>query len=203
MDLPIDIDTVKGFLAEEEGAVLHAHALAACRLGPGLEVGSYCGRSSVYIGMAAKACGSVLFAVDHHRGSEENQPGWPYFDETLWDARAEALDTLPHFRDTLRRSGLEDTVIAVIARSPLVARHWHTPLGFVFIDGGHTREHAMNDYRGWTPHLVKGGRLAIHDVFPDPADGGRPPFEIYQYAMASGLFREHAFVGSLRVLERL
>lgn len=203
MDLPLDIDTVKGFLDPAEGAALYAAAADCAPRGPGLEIGSYCGKSSVYIGAAFKAAGQVFYALDHHRGSEENQPGWEYFDESLWDAEAGSLDTLPHFRRTLRRAGLEETVVALVGRSAVISKAWATPLSFVFIDGGHTIEAALGDYRGWTPHLLPGGTLAIHDVFPDPADGGRPPFEVYQRALASDLFEEILAVKSLRLLRRL
>jgi predicted O-methyltransferase YrrM len=203
MRLPLDIDTVKGFLDPAEGRALHDAALAVAGRGPGLEIGSYCGKSAVYLGTAFKAAGQILFALDHHRGSEENQPGWEYFDESLWDAQAGSLDTLPHFRTTLRRADLEETVVPVVGRSIPIARAWATPLSFVFIDGGHTMEAALGDYRGWTPHLIQGGTLAIHDVFPDPADGGRPPFEIYQRALASDQYAELVAVKSLRILRKL
>ncbi|WP_304172319.1 class I SAM-dependent methyltransferase [Phenylobacterium aquaticum] len=203
MQLPLDIDSVKGFLDPAEGLALHDAALAIARRGPGLEIGSYCGKSAVYLGAAFKAAGGVLYALDHHRGSEENQPGWEYFDESLWDAEAGSLDTLPHFRTTLRRADLEDTVVPIVGRSIPIARAWATPLSFVFIDGGHTMEAALGDYRGWTPHLIQGGTLAIHDVFPDPADGGRPPFEIYQRALASDQYEELTAVKSLRILRKL
>ncbi len=203
MDLPIDIDTVRGFLDPHEGAALYDAGVRAARFGPLLEVGSYCGKSAIYLGTAARQAGTVLFAVDHHRGSEENQPGWEHHDAALWDGRIGAMDTLPVFRETLRRAGLEDTVIPAVTHSATLARFWTTPLGFVFIDGGHSREMAETDYRCWAPHVMRGGTLAIHDVFPDPADGGRPPFEIYEKALASGLFRETGAVLSLRLLERL
>lgn len=203
MQLSIEPTTVKGFLDPEEGAALHAAAQAQAPLGALLEVGSYCGKSALYLGSAAQATGGLLFAVDHHRGSEENQPGWEWHDAELWDAEAGALDSLPNFRTTLRRAGLEDSVVPVVGRSATVARWWRTPLALLFIDGGHTTEAALADWRGWSPHLMPGGVLAIHDVFPDPADGGRPPFEIYQLALASGLFVEEATVKSLRLLRKL
>ncbi len=203
MDLPLDIDTVKGFLHPEEGRALHDAALTAAERGPVLEIGSYCGKSAVYLGTACQAVGGVLFAVDHHRGSEENQPGWEYHDPALWDTEAGVLDTLPVFRDTLHRAGLEETVIPVVGRSATLARHWTTPLSLVFIDGGHSRAAAEADYRGWQGKLMPAGLLAIHDVFPDPTDGGRPPYEIYCLALASGLFEEIAAIRSLRMLRRL
>jgi MMP 1-O-methyltransferase len=203
MHLPVDIESVKGFLDPDEGRALHNAALEAAPRGPCLEVGSYCGKSAVYLGTACRAAGGVLFTVDHHRGSEENQPGWEYHDTELWDKGAGAMDTLPFLRDTLRRAGLEETVIPVVGRSVTVARHWRTKLAFLFIDGGHTTKAAFADYSGWTPHLMPGGTLAIHDVFPNPEDGGRPPFEIYKLALAGGLFEEIAAVKSLRMLRRV
>lgn len=203
MKLPIDIDTVKGFLDPAEGLALYAAAAACAPFGPCLEVGAYCGKSSVYLGAACKAAGGVLYSLDHHRGSEENQPGWAYHDPELWDEEAGAIDTLPHLRRTLRRAGLEGVVVLIVGQSALIARAWATPFSLVFIDGGHTMEAALADYRGWTPHLRAGGVLAIHDVFPDPADGGRPPFEIYQRALASDLYVELPSVMSLRLLRRL
>ncbi|MFP4002682.1 MAG: class I SAM-dependent methyltransferase [Alphaproteobacteria bacterium] len=203
MRLPIDPDTVRGFLDAQEGRALYEAALAGAAHGPCLEVGSYCGKSALYLGTAALEAGGVLFTVDHHRGSEENQPGEEYHDTELWDAAAGAMDTLPLLRGTLRRAGLEEAVIPVVGRSSLVARHWRTPLSLLFIDGGHSMAAAFADYSGWTPHVMQGGTLAIHDVFPDPEDGGRPPYEIYRLALASGLFEETAAVKSLRLLRRV
>jgi MMP 1-O-methyltransferase len=186
----------------DEGAALHAACLAAAGPErPAVEIGGYCGKSAIYLGAACQAAGARLFSIDHHRGSEENQPGWDYHDAKLWDAEAGALDTLPTFRRNIRRAGLEDTVIPVVGRSGDVAAIWGQPLGFLFIDGGHTQAAADADYAGWTPHLAPDGVLAIHDVFPDPADGGRPPFEIYQRALGGG-FEEVSAVKSLRLLRR-
>jgi predicted O-methyltransferase YrrM len=195
-----------GFMPAVEGDALYAAALqagAAVPDRPFLEVGSYCGRSTVWLGAAARASSTVLFAVDHHRGSEENQAGWEWHDPTLVDATSGLLDTLPVFRRTISAAGLEDVVVAVVGPSPTVARHWATPLALVFIDGGHGVAPARADYAGWTPHVAPGGLLAVHDVFPDPADGGRPPYEeIYLPALASGQFEEVSVTGSLRVLRR-
>ena len=203
MKLPIDVSKIKGFLDPAEGEALYKVALAQASHGPCLEIGGYCGKSSVYIGTACQEQDELHFSIDHHRGSEENQPGWEYFDEEVWDADAEVVDTLPFFRRTIHQAGLEGTVIPIIGRSIDIATRWATPLSFLFIDGGHTMEHALNDYRGWTPHIMPGGVLAIHDVFPDPADGGRPPFEIYQRALASDLYVEEQAVKSLRILRRV
>ena len=195
-------DAIRGFMPPDEGRALHNHASTVAVEGPFLEVGSYCGKSTVYLGAAACQRGRLLFAVDHHRGSEENQPGWEWHEPDLVDPASGLIDTLPEFRRTIRDSGLDGTVVAVVGDSPSVASAWGTPLALLFIDGGHGVEPAHADYQGWVPHLVEGGTLLIHDVFTDPADGGRPPFEIYQRAVASGAFEELDAVGSLRALRR-
>ena len=198
-------EAARGFMPPEEGLALHdaAASVAAAVDGPFLEVGSYCGKSAVYLGAAARVAGRVLFSVDHHRGSEENQPGWEWHEPDLVDPDVGQMDTLPRFRRTVFDAGLEDVVIAVVGSSPLVSSNWTTPLAFLFIDGGHGVEPARADYAGWTPHVAPGGLLAIHDVFPDPADGGRPPYEeIYLPAVRSGRFEDMSVTGSLRVLRR-
>lgn len=197
--------SARGFMPENEGVAL---ALAAASvdagLGPFLEVGGYCGQSACYLGPIAARARTVLFSVDHHRGSEENQPGWEWHEPELVDSGVGKMDTLPFFRRTVHDAGLEEVVVAVVGPSATVARHWSTPLSLLFIDGGHGVEPARDDYRLWTPQVAVGGLLAIHDVFPDPADGGRPPYEdIYLPALASGRFTEISAAGSLRVLQRL
>lgn len=199
--------SAKGFMPDDEGAALYrAGVLAATSgLGPLLEVGTYCGKSAVYLGAAARTASTVLFSIDHHYGSEENQPGWEHHDPSLVDARTGRMDTLPWARRTLEEAGLQDAAVLLVGESTVVARGWGTPLALLFIDGGHGEDVAWADYRAWTPHVAAGGLLAIHDVFPDPGEGGRPPFELFCDAQASGRFREvgEAGCGSLRVLRRL
>jgi MMP 1-O-methyltransferase len=195
-------EAARGFMPPPEGLALHDTAARYARAGPVLEVGTYCGKSTIYLAAAARAAGQLVITVDHHRGSEENQPGWEYHDAGLVDPRTGRLDTLPHFRSTLAATGLEETVIAIVGRSADVARLWGAGLGMLFIDGGHTDAAAVADYEGWAPKLARGGALAIHDVFPDPADGGQAPYRIYRRALASGAFTEVRHEGSLRVLER-
>jgi MMP 1-O-methyltransferase len=188
----------------DEGMALWEAGRSVAVAGPFLEVGSYCGKSAIYLGDAARQRGRVLFCVDHHRGSEENQPGWEWHEPDLVDPDTGQIDTLPTFRRTVHDAGLEPHVVAMVGNSLLVAAHWATPLALLFIDGGHGIEPARQDYEGWTPRVAEGGLLAIHDVFPDPSDGGRPPYEeIYLPALESGRFRELRAVGSLRILERL
>jgi MMP 1-O-methyltransferase len=189
----------KGFMPDDEGLALHDAGCAGGRLGPLLEVGTYCGKSAVYLGAAARQAGTVLFTVDHHRGSEENQAGWDHHDREVVDPETGLMDTLPFFRRTMLAADLEDVVVGVVGFSVPVARAWRTPLGFLFIDGGHAEDVALADYTHWSPHVLPGGVLAIHDVFEDPQAGGQAPFHVWQRAVADG-FEPVSTTGSLRVL---
>lgn len=196
-------EAAKGFMPVDEGLALYAAAVEAGALGlPLVEIGTYCGRSTLLLADAARAAGVPAVTVDHHRGSEEQQPGWEYHDPEVVDPEVGRMDTLPTFRRTLHAAGLEEHVIAVVGRSPQAAAVWGAPAGLVFIDGGHTDEHANADYEGWAPHVAPDGLLVIHDVFPDPADGGQAPYRVYRRALASGAFTEVSAHRSLRVLRR-
>jgi MMP 1-O-methyltransferase len=195
-------ERVTGFMPADEGRALHDAALSYLDRGVAVEIGTYCGKSTVLLGAAAQARDSVLYTVDHHHGSEEHQAGWDYHDASMVDAVTGRFDTLPTARHTLDEAGLDDNVVAVVGKSTVVARGWRTPLQLLFIDGGHSEEAARRDYEGWAKWVSSGGALIIHDVFPDPRDGGRPPYEIYCRALKSGAFVEKSVTGSMRVLER-
>jgi predicted O-methyltransferase YrrM len=192
----------RGFLDESEGSYLYDLAERHASLGPVVEIGSYCGKSSIYLGAGVSRAGGILVCVDHHRGNEENQPGWEYHDPELWDTRAGAMETLPHLRHTLREAKLEDIAVVMVTTSAKAARLIPEPCGMVFIDGGHTQTAADADYEAWAHKVAQGGVLAIHDLFPDPRDGGQAPIAIYRRALGSGLFEELPTVKTLGVLRR-
>lgn len=194
--------STKGFMPDDEGLALYQAVVEAATQGVIVEIGGYCGRSTVYLGAAARRSGTTVFSVDHHRGNEENQPGEGYHDPDLVD-EAGRVDTLGCFRSTIDRARLADCVVGVVGESRVVARSWTTPVSFLFVDGGHSHAAAHADYDSWAPKVVIGGSLAIHDVFADPAEGGRPPFEIYERALGSGSFEETTACGGLRVLRRI
>ncbi|KPJ76407.1 MAG: hypothetical protein AMJ54_11805 [Deltaproteobacteria bacterium SG8_13] len=199
---PEKIANIKGFLDEQEGRRLYALALEASRRGPCLEVGSYCGKSTVYLASACRQTGSTVFAVDHHRGSEEQQAGEPYFDPDLFDPRFGVIDSLPFLRKTLESTGLQDFVVPLVCRSETAARSWRIPLGLLFIDGGHCREDVFTDYRLWSPHIMAGGYLLFHDIYTDPGQGGQAPRQVYGTALESGLYEQLPMTRTLGVLQR-
>ena len=182
---------------------LYETAVEARLQGPCLEIGGYCGRSTVYLGAACRANNSILFSVDHHRGSEEQQPGEEYFDPDLFDPSIGRIDTFKEFRKTLERAGIGDSVVPIVCRSEVAASFWATSLSLVFIDGGHSYESVYTDYRAWSGYVIREGYLLFHDIFPDPAKGGQAPLRVYNLAKASGLFQEIARVNTLGMLKRV
>jgi len=205
LDCPLDkslIQRTKGFLDHVEGLRLYDIARQVSGLGACLEIGSYCGKSSLYLGAGCRANDGILFSIDHHRGNEEQQPGEAYCDAALVDARSGRVNTFDFFRETLEQADLEDTVVPIVSRSRVVARRWATPLSLVFIDGGHTFEAAVTDYTAWAGHVMPGGYLLIHDIFFDPAEGGQAPRHIYELACRSGRFDDLGVLKTLAVLQR-
>ena len=197
------LNNVKGFLDRQEGNALYDIAIEASRRGPCLEIGSYCGKSTIYLGSACRKNNSILFSIDHHRGSEEQQPGEEYFDPELYDRKTRRVDTFKEFRNTIEKAGLEDTVVPMVCRSELAARLWSTSLSLVFIDGGHSYAAAYTDYNAWAGHIMPNGYLMIHDIFKNPEKGGLAPYHVYKLAVASGLFKEVSMINTLGVLKRM
>ena len=193
---------IKGFLDDDEADRLFSLAHEASKAGPCLEIGSYCGKSAIYLGTACKENNSVLFSLDHHTGSEEQQPGQEYFDPDLLDKETGKIDTLRLFRKTIEDFDLENAVIPVIGRSEIVGRAWLTPLSLIFIDGSHAYESVLNDYKIWSKHLIVGGYLLFHDIFPDPSKGGQAPYLVYRRAVGSDHYEELPLYKSLGILKR-
>ena len=203
INLPIDINTVKGFLDPIEGEALYLYAKQYVRNDPCLEIGSYCGKSSVYLGSAVKENGQKLYSIDHHKGSEEQQPGEEYFDSDLINAEGNGIDTLPFFLETIEKSKLDKFVIPIVSTSEEAYQDFTLNFDMVFIDGGHSEKAAQKDYELWSQRITKGGLLAIHDVFPNPEDGGRPPYNIYRRALESGNFKKLEMIKTLGLLMKV
>ena len=200
--IPKFASEIKGFLDDEEGKRLFELAAEACPLGPCLEIGSFCGKSTVYLGTACKIKGRTLFSIDHHRGNEEQQRGQLYFDTELFEEKSGMIDSFPYFRRVIENAGLAEVVVPIVSKSKVAARDWATPLALVFIDGGHNYETVRTDYECWYPHVVPGGFLVFHDIFIDPKRGGQAPYEIYKVALKSGLFEELGMLKTLGILKR-
>jgi predicted O-methyltransferase YrrM len=196
------LHNIRGFMADEEMGRLHELALAAAPMGPILEIGSYCGLSAAVIGWACRQHNATLFSVDHHTGSEEQQPGEEYFDPDLYDKAAGRINTLPFFLRTIETAGLSDYVVPMVCTSAVAGRMWRTPLSMVFIDGGHSFDAAYQDFLIWSPHVMADGFLVFHDVFLDPAEGGQAPRQVYEIARQTNDYMELSMTGTLGVLQR-
>ena len=192
---------VKGFFSEEEGLCLYSQLLNVLHLGPELEIGSYCGKSSVFMASACQQKQSLLFCVDHHQGSEEHQVGEGYHDPELMVNGH--FDTFSYFKHTLKKASLDEWVIPIVAPSQRVGLLWTTPLSAVFIDGSHAYEAVKRDYECFAKHIVKGGLLIFHDIFENPEEGGQAPYLVYQEALSSLDFKPVHQLGCLRFLEKL
>lgn len=196
------LNSIKGFMDEAEQVRLFDLARQASLLGPILEIGSYCGRSAAIMGTACQENNGILYSLDHHQGSEEQQPGEEYFDPDLFDPRTQGINTFPFFRETLKKTGLEETVIPIVSTSRAAGKMWKTPLSMVFIDGGHSFEAAWNDFLTWSPHLMTHGFLVFHDIFPDPEKGGQAPRQVYEKAIATGNYTVLEMTRTLGVLQQ-
>ncbi|MFY9823753.1 MAG: class I SAM-dependent methyltransferase [Thermoanaerobaculia bacterium] len=194
----------KGFLQAAEGQALFELAAASSPLAPCLEVGCYCGKSSLFLAAGCREAGGYpLFCIDHHRGSAEQQPGQEYFDPDLFDADSGRVDTLREFRRNLSRAGLESWVIPVVHESAFIARLWPgLGLGLVFVDGGHGEADVESDFASWLPKILPGGYLCVHDLFADPRDGGQAPYRAFERVRAGGGWEHLGQVETLGILRR-
>jgi MMP 1-O-methyltransferase len=203
--MKIDFDfwnSIKGFMDVDEAKRLYTIALKAASDGPLLEIGSYCGKSAYIIGTACKEKDSIFFSIDHHRGSEEQQPDEEYFYSDLFDPKLSRVNTFPFFQRTMNQASLENTVVPIVASSITAGKMWQTPISMLFIDGGHSFATAHTDYLTWARHIKPNGFLVIHDIFKDPAKGGQAPWKVYEIALMSGNYQELEMTKTLGVLKR-
>lgn len=177
---------IKGFLKHTEGVALYENTKEVCVHGNAAEIGSYCGKSTCYIAQACKENNSLLYAIDHHRGSEEQQKGQEYFDEEIFDVLENRINTYPLFLKNIKEYELDNFIKPLVMDSISASKEISEALDFIFIDGSHTYESARNDYKFWKPKLRNGGILAIHDIYDSEDEGGQAPREIYETALREG-----------------
>ena len=194
---------VKGFLSDKEAKKLQELFLNVHHLGSVLEIGTYCGKSTLNFALVAKKIDGLIYSVDHHTGSEEHQLGEEYHDEDLFDKRLEKFNTLPELLKNLRSSSLGKYIIPILSKSSEASKTFSETISLLFIDGGHSLEAALSDYNSWKDKICPGGLLVIHDVFPNPQDGGRPPYEIYSKAQKSKKFEDLGIYETLGILRKI
>ena len=176
---------IKGFMPEHEGKALYKWARKFSEYGPLLEIGTYCGKSSMFLSEGAQANNQYVYTIDHHMGSEEHQVNEEYFDIEIFDELSKRINSFPLFLENINNFGIKN-IVPIVNESSLVAESWNSPLAMVFIDGGHSLETAMNDFISWHEKIISGGALVIHDIFENPEDGGQAPYEVYMHALRNG-----------------
>jgi len=182
---------IKGFLHESEAVCLFRYCTKLNALGSALEIGSYCGKSTVFMGQAYR-----------EGGSEEHQQGQQYHDPELWDTQLSGVNTFSYFRQTINQFNLDDIVMPIVAPSKVVAKNWCMPLALVFVDGGHSEAAADHDVLAWSRFIEPGGALVIHDIYKNETEGGQAPKNAMLKLLAQGCFYLERKVGSLVVLRR-
>ena len=194
---------VKGFLSDKEAKKLQELFLKVHHLGSVLEIGTYCGKSALNFSDIAKDVNGLVYTVDHHTGSEEHQYGEEYHDSELFDERLKKFNTLPEFLNNLKFKKMAKFIIPIIDNSQNASKVFSEKISLLFIDGGHSFETALSDYNAWKDKICSGGLLVIHDVFPNPKDGGRPPYEIYTLARESKEFNDLGLYETLGILKKI
>ena len=177
-----EIDNLKGFMPKHEGIALTKWSEKFSSIGPIMEIGSYCGKSAIYLSKGAILNDQLVYTIDHHFGSEEHQIKEEYFDSEIFDYKNQRVNTLPLLIKNINKIQVKN-IVPVVSNSVDIASKWNAKLGMVFIDGGHSFKAANNDYVSWSTKIKKNGALVIHDIFENPDEGGQAPFEIFQKAL--------------------
>ena len=194
-------DSIKGFLDLNEGIALYEEVKRVSENNFCVEIGSYCGKSTCFIGQACKENKSKLITIDHHKGSEEQQLGELYFDAEVYDEKLGRVNTLPLLEKNLAKFDLEDVVKPLVMDSISASKIVENNADLIFIDGSHTFESAESDYELWKNKIKKGGTLAIHDVYDSEDEGGQAPNKIFKQSLNEG-FNFMKRVKSLVLLQK-
>ena len=194
-------NSIKGFLDLNEGIALYEEVKRVSENNFCVEIGSYCGKSTCFIGQACKENKSKLITIDHHKGSEEQQLGELYFDAEVYDEKLGRVNTLPLLEKNLAKFDLEDIVKPLVMDSISASKIVENNADLIFIDGSHTFESAESDYELWKNKIKKGGTLAIHDVYDSEDEGGQAPNKIFKQSLNEG-FNFMKRVKSLVLLQK-
>ena len=179
-------NSIKGFLDLNEGIALYEEVKRVSENNFCVEIGSYCGKSTCFIGQACKENKSKLITIDHHKGSEEQQLGELYFDAEVYDEKLGRVNTLPLLEKNLAKFDLEDVVKPLVMDSISASKIVENNADLIFIDGSHTFESAESDYELWKNKIKKGGTLAIHDIYDSEDEGGQAPNKIFKQSLNEG-----------------
>lgn len=154
------IDTVPGFLTLEEGYTLFKLAETWPIQGDTVEIGSFKGRSTCFLGSGCRMGGKgKVIAVDHFKGSPEHQKG----------GHEETREIVTHgstfsvFQNNIDRFQLGDTVAPLSGSSQEVSNIYGGKARMLFIDGDHSYQGTKADYQAWESRVQTHGIICFHD----------------------------------------
>jgi predicted O-methyltransferase YrrM len=187
----LDIDSVRriaaavdGWLSDAQGRALYEAAARVTGRGMIVEIGSWKGRSTVWLGHGARRAGARVHAVDPHVNSRE-------------DPHANTLDA---FTSNILRAGVAGNVETLVMTSAEAAAKLKGGVELLFVDGDHTVEGARADAAIWLPRVIEGGTVMFHDVATSGYSGPRRVFQAH--ICRSSQFQSVRRVGSMAIAER-
>ena len=181
------VENVKGWLTPQEGRLLYALARNCTGRGIIVEIGSWKGKSTIWLGKGSKAGKNIpIHAIDPHTGSPET---WQMYGP-VW--------TFDEFRSNIHAANLDGLVIPLRQTSEEAARSFEGAVELIFIDGAHEYEMVRLDFELWFPKVVDGGIMAFHD-----ADSPGPRAVVEKCVLKSRHFRHGRFVDSILVAEKV
>ena len=140
-----DIDPQVGIL-DKEGCLLFDYASKIPTKGLIIEIGSWRGRSTVWLGQGAMFRGGKVLAVDPHEGMEG-------FGESYNE-----------FLNNIERCKVSNNVMPILLTSKVFFENYTEKVDMVFIDGLHDYPTVLNDTLESLDHLKENGILAMHDT---------------------------------------
>jgi len=146
-----------GLITEREGETLYNLAKNGPGKGAIVEIGSFKGKSTIYLASGSKAAGrEKVYAIDTHMA-------WKEKGKTRAGIYVPKKGAFKFFLSNLRKARVEDWVVPVKEYSHKANEKWSKPIRLLFIDGSHKYLHVKLDFLLWEPFIAKGGIIALHD----------------------------------------
>jgi MMP 1-O-methyltransferase len=146
-------ERVEGFLSDSEGETLYNLAKNCKGNGVIVEIGSWKGKSTIWLGSGSKAGNKVkVYAIDPHTGSSEHQKE----SEKVW--------TFEEFKKNITNAKVDDIISPIVKTSEEAAKNFNEPIELIFIDGAHEYESVKLDYDLWFPKVLNDGIMAFDDT---------------------------------------
>lgn len=181
-------DTVEGWLTDREGQTLYNLAKNCKGEGVIVEIGSWKGKSTIWIGNGSKNGNSVLiYAIDPHTGSLEHQKENNF------------VKTFEDFKKNIKNAKVDDIIVPIVKTSKDAAKTFNKKVEFIFIDGAHEYNSVKLDFDMWVPKVLNGGIIAFHDT--TGWDG--PKKLVADYVFKSKYFRNVKLVDGITFAQKI